>query len=99
MPVESHILLYRSFVTRDAHHARGIPFPHALSEMDDFSLYSIGLSRCLSVSITRNTVRLSGSLSAETAVILAARSSSSDHALSQISMIPGEWVCWAAEQQ
>ncbi|KAL7384286.1 hypothetical protein ABVT39_027620 [Epinephelus coioides] len=43
-----------------------------------FSPSSIGLRRCQSVSLTLNTVHLSGSLSAETAVILAARSSS-DH--------------------
>lgn len=52
------------------------PYPRALSEMDAPSLPSIGLRSCQSGSLALNTVLLSGSLSAETAVILAARSSS-----------------------
>lgn len=54
-------------------HLRCIPYPRAPSEVVTFSLSSIGQSSCQSGSLTLNIVRLSVSLSAEIAVILAAR--------------------------
>lgn len=57
---------------------RGIPYPRASSEVVAFSLCSIGPSPCQSGSLTLSTVRLSDSVSAQTTVILVARSSN-DH--------------------
>ncbi|CAB1443888.1 unnamed protein product [Pleuronectes platessa] len=54
---------------------RAIPHPRAASEVAALSRSSIGPSRCQSGSSTLYTVLLSGSLSAETSVILAARGS------------------------
>lgn len=74
-----HLLLFvhwRRETPITGSHLRVIPYPRALSEIAVFSFSSIGQSRCQSVFVTMNAVHLSGSLSAETAVILAARSGS-----------------------